>query len=118
MCININNVNSLVKPLAWFSIAVSLITWGLDLAGLVYACPYCQIQRTMIGFVGLILLYPKKNLVTDYLSLIFCVFGGYVAALQMFNNFYKHAWNEEFIYLATCAFLILMGQLLVTFKRQ
>lgn len=117
MNINVNNVNTLIKPLAWFSIVVSLATWGLDIAGLVYACPYCQVQRTMIGLVGVILLLPWKNIVTDYMSLVLGGFGAYVAALQMFNNFYKSAWDEEFIYLSTCAFLILIAQLLVTFRR-
>lgn len=117
MTFNILNADSLVKPLAIFSIIVSVFTWGLDIAGLVYACPYCQTQRTMMGLVGIIMLLPWKNLITDYFVLIFGVFGAYVAALQMFNNFYKSAWNEEFIYLSTCAFLILIGQLLVNFRR-
>jgi hypothetical protein len=116
--LNILDANSLVKPLAIFSIIVCLFTWGLDLAGLVYVCPYCQTQRTMIGLVGIVLLLPWKNLITDYLVLVFGLFGAYVAALQMFNNFYKSAWNEEFIYLATCAFLILVAQLLVNFQRK
>lgn len=112
------NANTLVKPLAWFSIFICIVTWGLELAGLVYACPYCQVQRTMIGLVGIILLLPWKNIITDYFTLVFGGFGAYVAALQMFNNFYKSAYHEEFIYLSSCAFLILTAQLLVTFKRQ
>jgi hypothetical protein len=111
------NADALIKPLAWFSIIVSVSTWIMDITGLVYSCPYCQVQRTMIGLVGIILLLPWKNLLTDYFTLIFGVFGAYVAALQMFNNFYKSAYHEEFIYLSTCAFLILIAQLLVTFKR-
>lgn len=114
---NILNPNVLVKPLAWFSIFLCVATWGLDLAGLVHACPYCQVQRTMIGLVGIILLLPWKNLITDYLILVLGGFGAYVAALQMFNNFYKSAWHEEYIYLSTCAFLLLVGQLLIAFRR-
>ena len=114
---NYLNADALVKPLVWFSIAVCVITWGMDLAGWVYACPYCQVQRTTMGLVGILLLLPWKNLITDYFILIFGVFGAYVAALQMFNNFLKSAYHEEFIYLSTCAFLILIAQLLVAFRR-
>ncbi len=90
---------------------------GVDLANLVHACPYRRVQRTAIGLVGVILLLPWKNIITDYFTLVFAGFGAYVAALQMFNNFYKSAYHEEYIYLSTCAFLILTAQLLVTFKR-
>lgn len=111
------NADFLVKPLAWFSIFVCISTWAIDLMGLVHACPYCQAQRTMIGIVGIILLLPCKNIVTDYFTVVFGAFGAYVAALQMFNNIFKSAYHEGYIYLSTCAFLILAAQLLVTFKR-
>jgi hypothetical protein len=111
------NADVLVKPLAWFSILVCVITWGMDITGFVFSCPYCQVQRTTIGLVGILLLLPWKNIITDYFTLIFGVFGAYVAALQMFNNFYKSAYHEGFIYLSTCAFLILIAQLLITFRR-
>ena len=112
------HVERWIKPLAWFSILVCIITWTLELSGLVHACPYCQVQRTTIGLVGVILLLPYRNLLTDYLTLVFAVFGTSVATTQMFNNFYKSAYHEEYIYLSTCAFLIFMAQLLVTFTRK
>ncbi len=113
-----HDVNTFVKPLAWFSIFVCVVTWILDIAGLVYPCPYCQVQRTAIGLVGVILLLPWKNLITDYATLVLALFGAHVAATQMFNNFHKSKYNEEFLYLSTCAFLLLTAQLLITFKRK
>ena len=46
------------KLLAILAIIVSLATWGVDLAGWVYQCPYCRVQRSAIGVIGVILLLP------------------------------------------------------------
>lgn len=109
--------DNLVKPLAWFAIVVSIVTWGMELSGMVSICAYCQTQRTMIGLVGIVMLIPRVNIITNYLILVLGSFGAYVAALQIFNNFYRGAFNEHWIYLASCAFLILIAQLLVSFSR-
>ncbi len=112
------NAEKLVKPLAWFAIAISVITWGLELAHMVEACPYCQTQRTMMGLAGIVMLLPWVNIITRYFVLVFAFFGAHVAATQMFNNFYKKAFDAPWIYLAACALLILLGQIIVTFTRR
>ena len=40
------------------AIVLSGVTWGVDLAENVYQCPYCRVQRSVIGLLGLILLLP------------------------------------------------------------
>ena len=46
------------RLLAIIAIIVCLATWGVDLAQWVYQCPYCRVQRSAIGVIGLILLLP------------------------------------------------------------
>ncbi len=111
------DANYLVKPLAWFSIAVAIITWGMELTGMVSACPYCQTQRTMIGLSGIMMLLPWNNIVTRYFVLVFSFLGAQVAATQVFSNFMRYAFDEQWIYLASCALFIMMGQIIVTFTR-
>jgi hypothetical protein len=108
----------LVKPLAWFAIAVSISTWVMELTGMVSVCPYCQTQRTMIGLVGIVMLLPWVNIITLYCTLVLGSFGAYVAAMQVWNNFLKKAFDGYWLYLAACAFLLLSGQLIVQFMRR
>lgn len=99
-----------LRPFAWFCITASIVTWVLDLFNLVEACPYCQVQRTVIGFLGLLLLLRKQTPVTDVVSLVLGFFGAYVASRQVFNNFLKSAYDAEFIYLASAALVLIIVQ--------
>ena len=40
------------------ALLICAATWALDLTQLVYECPFCRAQRTVIGLLGLILLLP------------------------------------------------------------
>ena len=83
------------------AIAIAVATWAVDLAGLVYLCPYCRSQRTVIGLLGLLLLLPIPGhwLVRD-LSAVFAVFGLAVGATQHFRGWAKimsgkFTWGEH-----------------------
>lgn len=71
--------------LALFAILACVGTWYIDLAGHVLACPYCQVQRTMIGLLGIVLLIPRqKSLILRLISYGFAIFGLDIAGDQMF----------------------------------
>ncbi len=69
------------------AIAISILTWAVDLTGLVYICPYCRVQRTVIGLLGILLILPNPaHWLVRYASAVFAVFGLSVAATQHFRG--------------------------------
>ncbi len=110
-----DNIARYATWLGYLGIAVCVFTWALELMELVYRCPYCQVQRTAIGILGVLLVIGRRNIVTLYITLGVGFFGAHVAATQVFNNFYKGAFGSIFIYLASCALAILIAQMLVMF---
>ena len=57
-------LTTLHRHLRWIALAaivISIATWTLDLTGLVYTCPYCRVQRSVIGLLGLLLLWPDPR---------------------------------------------------------
>ena len=69
------------------AIAIAIITWAVDLAGLVYECPFCRTQRTVIGLLGVLLMLPNPaHWLARYLSAVFAVFGLSVASTQHFRG--------------------------------
>lgn len=78
------------KIVAAFAIFISLLAWGSEFSGLVYICPYCRVQRTVIGILGLILISPiASHWIARYMSLVFGFFGAVVAASQHFMGWKK-----------------------------
>jgi len=76
--------------IAIFAILVSVFAWVTELTGLVYICPYCRVQRTVIGILGIMLLvFTKPNWLVKYFALFFGFLGAVVAAMQHFNGWKK-----------------------------
>lgn len=77
------------------AIIISVVTWTLELTDLVYVCPYCRAQRTIIGLLGLALLLPNpRNYINLYFSSILAVFGLFVASYQHFAGWKKIMFGE------------------------
>lgn len=94
----------LLKHRIWVGLLAILIcagTWAVDLMELVYNCPYCRAQRTVIGLLGLLLLMPDlKFWVVRYLSAVFAIFGLGVAVRQHFGGWARmnrgeFEWGEQ-----------------------
>lgn len=94
----------LLRHRRWVGLAAILLaaaTWTIDLTGLVYACPYCRVQRTVIGLLGLLLLLPNPgHWLIRYLSAVFAVFGLSVGATQHFRGWSRimageFTWGEQ-----------------------
>lgn len=108
------------------AIIVCALTWASDLTGLVYECPYCRAQRTVIGLLGLLLLTPwYSHWFTRYLATIFAVFGLSVAATQHFRGWAKISggefeWGDQWYInpwlLSGCAIFIITALVLLIWR--
>lgn len=101
-----------------------MIAWTMDLTGLIYECPYCRVQRTAIGIVGLMMLTPfVKSIVVNWSAR--SVAGlGFVVAAQMHFLMIKDVLDgkmedalmaiwENGLFLSAGAMLILTAQLML-----
>lgn len=83
------------------AIAISLLTWAVDLAGLVYLCPYCRTQRTVIGLLGVLILLPNPaHWLVRYLTAVLAIFGLVVGSTQHFRGWArimsgKFKWGDQ-----------------------
>lgn len=83
------------------AIGVSLLTWSAELSGLVYVCPYCRTQRTIIGILGLLALLPNpRQWMVRYVATVLGAYGFHVAAEQHFGGWKKimsgkFSWGEQ-----------------------
>lgn len=74
-----------IRLIAAFAILASLATWAVDIAGLVYNCPFCRAQRTVIGLLGLLMLLPDlRHWLLRWLSAVLASLGLVVAGTQHF----------------------------------
>lgn len=112
-----------VQWLGLAAIAISLGAWVLDWTGAVYVCPYCRVQRTVIGILGLGMLSPiGLGWIGRYLAAVIGILGAVVASTQHFRGWAKISAGEfsfrDPIYLdpfllSGCALLIIVGQVML-----
>jgi len=73
-----------------FALAACILAWGTEFTGIVYVCPYCRVQRTIIGMLGLVLMTPlASHWIPRFLAIVVGFFGAVVAATQHFLNWKK-----------------------------
>ncbi|MBQ4811437.1 hypothetical protein A7985_11245 [Pseudoalteromonas luteoviolacea] len=96
------------KIIALIAVLISISAWAVELAGVVYVCPYCRAQRTVIGLLGILLILPTAyHWITKYIALVIGFFGAVVAANQHFMgwkkisagtfNFHEHIAMDPFL---------------------
>lgn len=108
------------RTLGIVAIVIGLGAWAVELAGVVYICPYCRVQRTVIAILGLIMVLPISNhWVLKYLASVFGFMGAVIAANQNFMGWAKmskgeFAFNEQLyidpFLLSGSALFIIVGQ--------
>lgn len=77
------------------AIVICALAWFSELAGVVYICPYCRVQRTVIGLLGFLLILPfVYNWVIKYIALVIGFFGAVVASSQHFMGWKKISAGE------------------------
>ena len=82
--------------------AACLITWWMDLSGVVSVCPYCRVQRTAIGLVGLFLIIDSPILHGLLSSYCICL-GFKVSLAHVFMHLAKGSFPNTFSYYALAA---------------
>ena len=111
------------RLIAALAIALSVFTWAVDLAGLVYNCPFCRAQRTVIGLLGLLMLVPDpRHWLVRWLAATLAGFGMVVAVTQHFSHWrrinagefkFAEAWWVDPFLLSGAAIFIITGLLLL-----
>ena len=81
--LNLTTYSTHIKIVGLIAIVISIAAWSTDLSGIVYVCPYCRVQRSVIGLLGLLLITPA---VTHWIGKYF---GATVAANQHFMGWKK-----------------------------
>ena len=95
------------KIIALMAIAISIIAWGMDLAAMVYECPYCRVERSVIGILGLILILPLSfHWIGKYAALVIGFFGAVVGANQHFMGWKKISAGEFHLRLPVDPFIL------------
>ncbi|KGJ95140.1 disulfide bond formation protein B [Colwellia psychrerythraea] len=95
------------KIIALIAIVIAIIAWLMDVSGMVYECPYCRVQRSVIGILGLILVLPiSSHWLGKYAALVIGFFGAVVAANQHFMGWKKVSAGEFVLKLPVDPFLL------------
>ncbi|WP_040697463.1 hypothetical protein [Pseudoalteromonas citrea] len=88
--LDLNTYTKNTRVIACIAVMISLVAWTVELMGAVYVCPYCRVQRSVIGMLGILLLLPfSTHWVTKYMALVIGFFGAVVAANQHFMGWKK-----------------------------
>ncbi|THF34518.1 hypothetical protein E5170_09720 [Pseudomonas atacamensis] len=117
------DINEYRKAIGIISVIISIGAWMMDFTGVVYPCPFCRVERTGIGLLGLtIIFFPYLNLfIARYLSLAVGGFAFVVAGMQHFTYGWQMMFQGKFELhtpfvedpwvLSACAMIILAGQI-------
>jgi len=108
-----------IRGIAVLAILIAAATWALDLSGVVYTCPYCRVQRSAIGVLGLLMLLPDlRHWLVRWAATVVATLGAIVAAMQHFNHWkrisagqfrFADAWYVDPFLLSGAALWIIVG---------
>jgi hypothetical protein len=85
------------KAVGIAALIICIIAWIMEFINLVYVCPYCRVQRTIIGLLGLILILPiASHWIAKYIAIVIGFFGAVVASNQHFTFGWKKVSAGEF----------------------
>ncbi len=112
------NIMPYIRPLGVIAIFIAVFTWGLELAHFVPTCPYCQVQRTIIGVLGILMVLPNIRYATLLLTVVLGLFGTNVSSDQIFMMVREHNFMNMIMLLAVCASFIIAGQMIMLVKRE
>ncbi|WP_394002290.1 hypothetical protein ACF3M1_15940 [Luteimonas sp. WGS1318] len=117
-----------LRTIAVLAILISVATWALDLTGVVYACPFCRAQRSVIGLLGLLMLWPDpRGWAIRWLASVLGVFGAVVAATQHFAGWrrigagtfrFADPWPVDPFLLSGAALFAIVGLVLLLWSWQ
>ncbi len=99
-----------LRLIGWITLAIAVVTWGMDWFGVLEECIYCRVVRTCIGVIAILMLLPNCRYFTPILTLTFGSMGAYVAAEGMFINIQRATCFNTFTVLAAIGLVILVVQ--------
>lgn len=116
-------LNRNFKILGVIAILLCLGTWAIDLAGVIHPCVYCRTQRTAIGLVGVLMLFPNpREWWLRWPGAALCFFAAHVSCAQIFMIIYAIDARKPFsrlnLLMASGALCILTGQALLLFMEK
>jgi len=100
-----------------FTILLSLVTWLTELIGWVGVCPYCQVERSIIGIVGVIMLLPHKKYISAMSSGLLIFIGMHVASSHIFMHFKNSSYSLDKTSLVIAALIIMTVQISLVIAR-
>lgn len=109
-----------LRALGVLAILLCVGTWTIDLLGWVHPCVYCRTQRTAIGVVGFLMLFPDpRQWAVRYVAVGVCFLGANVSCAQLFLVIRHINDGEPFgmvnLIMATGALFTMLGQTLLLF---
>lgn len=116
------------RTLGAIAIVIGIGAWAIELAGMVYICPYCRVQRTVIAALGLAMLLPQpRHWLLRYIAFTIGSLGAVVAVNQNFMGWARiskgeftlgEPWFMDPFLLSGAALFIIIAQVwLVAFSR-
>ncbi|MEM9600929.1 MAG: hypothetical protein AAF926_07895 [Pseudomonadota bacterium] len=91
-------LDNILKYRRWIGVIAILIciwAWSVEILGWTYICPFCRVQRTVIGLLGVMMLFPiYGHWLARYFGATFGFFGAYVAARQHFGGWRRISSGE------------------------
>ncbi|MDO5505810.1 MAG: hypothetical protein Q4F49_05905 [Pseudoxanthomonas suwonensis] len=112
-----------IRLLGVLAILIAIATWAMDLADWVYTCPFCRVQRSAIGVLGVLMLLPRPgHWLVRWIASVVATLGLVVAATQNFGGWRRlsageFSWGEQWyihpFLLSGFALFILMAQIML-----
>ena len=112
-----------IRLLGVIAIFISLAAWASDIVGWVYVCPYCRVQRSAIGLLGLLMLLPRPgHWLPVWFASVIASLGMVVAATQNFAGWrrilageftFGDQWYINPFLLSGAAMFIISGQFML-----
>jgi len=126
--LNLDTYTTNIRIIGIIAIVICVVAWTVDLMGWTYVCPFCRTQRTVIGLLGILLMFPNPgHWIVRYVGTVFGILGLVVGATQHFRGWAKISAGEfsfhEPIYfdsflLSGAALFIITGQVFLLFLSQ
>ena len=117
--LQLNTYLERVRLIGAIALVISIVAWWTDLSGLVYECPYCRVQRSVIGILGISLMLPTPgHWLVRFFAATIGFLGAHVAAAQNFMGWRRisvgeYSFHERFyidpFLLSGCALFIIIG---------
>ena len=117
MQLNFSLPTAYIAHFGIIAILISGVTWALDLLSFVEACPFCRMQRSTIGLLGILMILPCLRWSTVFLTLLIGIMGTHVSAAQLFMHIKNGTYTWIFTGMAFSAFCLQVGQIMLLLGR-